>query len=318
MAASARGILVSTAGWSPEDWIERVKRHLPGRPVIDARAPFDPAEVGYAMAWKPPRGLIATCPNLKVIFSLGAGVDHLIFDTSLPDVPVVRIVDPSLTNRMTEWIVLHALLHLRQQKAYDAQQRDRVWYDRPQPAAGDVRVGVMGLGVLGQDAAEVLVRLGFQVAGWSRTPKTVDGIETYHGADGLAAFLARTDMLVVLLPHTSDTDGILNADLFRQLPRDGALGGAVLINAGRGRLQRAGDILAALERGDLMAASLDVFEVEPLEAESPLWPHPAVYVTPHSAASSDPRFLVGYVTGQIEAYERGERLKNVIDRATGY
>lgn len=318
MAASARGILVSTAGWSPEDWIERVKRHLPGRPVIDARAPFDPAEVGYAMAWKPPQGLIATCPNLKVIFSLGAGVDHLIFDPSLPDVPVVRIVDPSLTNRMTEWIVLHALLHLRQQKAYDAQQRDRVWYDRPQPAAGDVRVGVMGLGVLGQDAAEVLVRLGFQVAGWSRTPKTVDGIETYHGADGLAAFLARTDMLVVLLPHTSDTDGILNADLFRQLPRDGALGGAVLINAGRGRLQRAADILAALERGDLMAASLDVFEVEPLETESPLWPHPAVYVTPHSAASSDPRFLVGYVTGQIEAYERGERLKNVIDRATGY
>lgn len=318
MADSARGVLVSTAGWAPEDWMERVAQRLPGRPVIDARAPFDPAEVGYVMVWKPPHGLLATCPNLKVIFSLGAGVDHLIFDATLPVVPVVRIVDPSLTARMTEWVVLHALLHLRQQKAYDAQQRDHVWYDRPQPAAGDVRVGVMGLGVLGQDAAEVLVRLGFQVAGWSRTPKTVPGIATYHGADGLSAFLARTDMLVVLLPHTTDTDGILNASLFRQLPRDGALGGAVLINAGRGRLQRATDILAALDAGDLKAASLDVFETEPLDADSPFWSHPAVYVTPHSAASSDPRFLVGYVTGQIEAFERGEALQNVVDRQTGY
>ncbi len=198
-------------------------------------------------------------PNLKAVFSLGAGVDHLLADPTLPDVPLVRIVDPDLTMRMTEYVVLHVLMIHRRQRLYDAQQRERLWRDHDQPPAADVTVGIMGLGVLGRDAAEVLRRLGFKVAGWSRTPKTIAGIETFHGPEGLDAFLAAHRHSVCLLPHTPETEGILNLTLFRKLKRDGALGGAYLINAGRGKLQVDADILAALDEGALAGASLDVF-----------------------------------------------------------
>src|SRR5690606_3687027 len=148
----------------------------------------DPAKIDYACAWKPPPGLLATLPNLRAIFSLGAGVDHLLSDPTLPDVPIVRIADPDLTMRMTEYVVLHVLLHHRRFKLYDASQRARRWRDEGDPAASDVRVGIMGLGVLGQAAVAALRPLGFQLAGWSRTAKTVPGIETFSGEAGLKPF----------------------------------------------------------------------------------------------------------------------------------
>jgi glyoxylate/hydroxypyruvate reductase A len=214
--------------------------------------------------------------------------------------------------------VLHVLLHHRRQRAYDAQQRESLWRPIWQPAASEVRVGIMGLGVLGRDAAEVLARLGFRVAGWSRTPKPVPGLETFSGPRGLNAFLARTDILVCLLPLTAETRGILNRDLFAKLARDGALGAPFLINAGRGGLQVEADIVAALDAGVLQGATLDVFETEPLPESSPLWSHPGVTVTPHVAADSDPRRLVRNVLRQIERHEAGLGLENVVDRARGY
>ena len=187
--------------------------------------------------------------------------------------------------------------------------------EHDQRPAADVAVGVMGLGVLGQDAAQVLRRLGFQVAGWSRTPKHLDGIATFHGADGLARFLQRTEILVCLLPATPATQGVLCLDLFRQLKHDGALGGAYLINAGRGALQIDDDILAALDEGSLSGATLDVFPTEPLPVASPLWDHPQVTVTPHCAAASDPHALVANIVRQIERHERGLPLEHVVDRS---
>jgi glyoxylate/hydroxypyruvate reductase A len=181
-----------------------------------------------------------------------------------------------------------------------------------------VTVGIMGLGVLGRDAAEVLVRLGFRVAGWSRAPRQLPGVECFHGAAGLDAFLARTEILVCLLPHTPATEGILDLSLLRKLRRDGALGGAFLINAGRGRLQVDADILAALDEGALAGATLDVFPVEPLPATSPLWAHPKVTITPHNSAASVPEEVVAYIVGQIERFEAGHGLANVIDRTSGY
>ena len=219
---------------------------------------------------------------------------------------------------MTEYVVLHVLMHHRRQRLYDAQQRERVWFEHEQAPASAVALGVMGLGVLGRAAAAALARLGFRVAGWSRTPKTLPDIETFDGDDGLDAFLRRTEILVCLLPATPATQGMLDLKLIRKLKRDGAAGGAYLINAARGALQIEADILAALDEGTLAGATLDVFPTEPLPAMSPLWAHPKVTVTPHSAAASDPNALVANILRQIERFEAGLPLEHVIDRSAGY
>jgi glyoxylate/hydroxypyruvate reductase A len=312
-------LLVAITGWEPEPWIERFRRLLPDRKVVALGEPFDRRDVRYAAAWKHPPGSLAGLPNLDVVFSLGAGVDHLMTDPRLPDVPVVRVVDPDLTERMSEYVVLHCLMYLRQQRRYDAQQRDRVWFDdRFQPSARELRVGVMGLGVLGQDAARKLKLLGFDVAGWSRSEKRVDGIPTFAGEHGIDAFLRRTDILVCLVPLTPDTRGVLDRSLFTRLAHDGRLGGPILINAARGGVQVEADILACLDDGTLKAATLDVFETEPLPPESPFWAHPALTVTPHNAAMSEPDAIGRLVAEQIRAFERGEPLGNVVDRQLGY
>jgi glyoxylate/hydroxypyruvate reductase len=233
-------------------------------------------------------------------------------------VPIVRVAQDDLTERMSEYVVLHCLMHLRDQRRYDAQQRDRVWRDdRHPPKASEVRVGLMGFGVLGQDAARKLRTMGFDVAGWSRGAKRVEGFPVFAGHE-IDAFLARTDILVSLLPLTGNTRGILNRELFQKLPRDGALGGPVLINAGRGGLQVEADILACLDDGTLRAATLDVFETEPLPDDSALWSHPRVTVTPHNAAVSEPEATARYIVDQIRRFERGEPLQNVVDPGRGY
>ena len=278
-----------------------------------------PGDIRYACAWNAPPGLLASFPNLRAIFSLGAGVDHLAGDPTLPDVPIVRVVDPDLTVRMTEYVVLQVLMHHRRQRRYDIQQRDRVWRDIDnQPAATDVKVGIMGLGVLGLSAARALRHLGFQVAGWSRSRKPLPGIATFAGEGELDAFLAASEILVCLLPSTPDTQAILDLGLLRKLKRDGALRGAYLINAGRGALQVDADILAALDEGSLAGASLDVFPVEPLAPDSPFWADPRVIVTPHNAATVTPMALARHVLRQIGRLESGQPLENVVDRTRGY
>jgi glyoxylate/hydroxypyruvate reductase len=312
-------VLLAVTGLDPSSWEQRFRALAPRRDIRlwpDRRG--DPAAIAYACAWHAPRGVLAGFPNLRAIFSLGAGVDHILTDPTLPPVPVVRIVDPDLTMRMTEYVLLHVLLHHRRQRLYDAQQRGRIWHEHEQPPANAVAVGVMGLGVLGRDAAHALARIGFRTAGWSRTPKTLPGIETFHGSDGLDAFLQRTEILVCLLPATPVTLGILRLKLLRKLKRDGAAGGAYLINAGRGALQVDADILAALDEGSLAGATLDVFADEPLPETSPLWAHPNITITPHNAAASDPRALVANILRQIERLERGLPLEHVIDHAAGY
>ncbi len=276
-------------------------------------------DIDYALAWKPPPGELKKFPNLKAIFSLGAGVDHVYNDTDLPEnVPIVRVVDPNLTMRMSEYVVLHVLWHHRRQRIYDHFQSEGKWRDLSQPAASETRVGVMGLGELGIDAALKLKTMGFRVAGWSQSRKNIDGIDSFRGRGELKAFLNRTDILVCLLPLTDGTRGLLNGAVFRDLAKDGAGDGPVLINAGRGKLQNEQDILTALENGDLYAATLDVFEEEPLPSSSPLWSHPRVTITPHNAAVSDPRAINAYILRQIKRHRAGEKLDNVIDRAKGY
>lgn len=289
-----------------------------GWPVLRASDPdVDLSEARYAVIWKPDQNLFRRAPNLEVLFSGGAGVDHILTLPDLPDIPIVRFVDDSLTTRMSEWVVLQALSHLRQVPAYLKQQRERQWRELSQPEAKDLTVGVMGLGVLGQDSARKLKIMGFNVIGWSRSRKVIDGIETFDGAE-LDAFLSRTDMLVGLLPLTPDTRGIFDAALFSRLRQGGALARPVFINAGRGGSQVEADVVAALESGVLGGASLDVFEKEPLPTDSPLWRMENVIVTPHAASASDVRALFRNAQAQIERHEKGEPLQNVVDRRAGY
>ena len=321
MTKGALALLITggTENWSPPRWRERFIAVCPDRRVALLPADHvDPEAVRYAAVWKPVPGTLRAFPHLAAIFNLGAGVDALMADASLPDVPIVRVADADLTGRMTEYVVMHVLIHHRHQRYVDACQRDRRWEPPAQRAATAVRVGVMGLGVLGRDAAEVLRRIGFDVAGWSRSRKDIAGMATFAGEAELAPFLARTDILVCLLPLTPATRGILNRRTFSLLARDGALGGPVVINAGRGGLQVEADLLAALDDGTLAAATLDVFETEPLPAESPFWSHPKVTVSPHNAADTDPDAISVYVAEQIARHERGEALQNVVDRRLGY
>ncbi|HUH48612.1 MAG TPA: glyoxylate/hydroxypyruvate reductase A [Mycoplana sp.] len=291
------------------------------RDVIDLAHPANKARdlsgIDYAVVWKPGADLFSRANDLKAVFSGGAGVDHVMTLPGLPEVPVVRFVDPTLTTRMSEWVVLQCLLHLRQFKAYEALNAKRIWRELAQPEAKEVTVGIMGLGVLGSDAAAKLRVMGFDVIGWSRRKKEIEGIETFDAA-GLDAFLARTDILVGLLPLTAETRGFFNAALFSKLRRKGPLGGPVFVNAGRGGSQVEADILAALDNGTLAGASLDVFEQEPLPLESRLWTHEKVFVTPHAAAASDVKALFAHVEQQIARLEGGQSLQHVVDRSAGY
>jgi glyoxylate/hydroxypyruvate reductase len=311
--------LLVAVTWETQPWVERFTRYLPSREIMVLGEDFDRSRIRYVATWGPKPGSLNDLPNLEAIFSLGAGVDHLMGYPDLPDVPIVRVAQDDLTNRMSEYMVMHCLMYLRDHARFAEAQRARRWeQDRSPPIAADVRVGIMGFGVLGQDTAIKLKMMGFDVAGWSRAPKSVEGFKVYSGESGLDEFIARTDILVSLIPLTPDTRGILNRSLFRKLARDGRLGGPILINAGRGGLQVEADILTCLDDGTLKAATLDVFEKEPLPEASALWTHPRVTITPHNAAVSEPEATARYIADQIRRYEAGMPFQNVVDRTRGY
>jgi len=321
MTVGTLAVLINSTqqNWLPERWKARFDAVCGGRRVVLLPdASLDPAEVHYAAVWKPAPGDLGSFPNLRAIFNLGAGVDALMADKSLPNVPLVRVAVPDLTNRMTEYVVLHVLMHHRQEIYLRDSQCAKRWAPLYQWPASAVAVGVMGLGTLGADAADVLRRLGFRVAGWSCSPRTIEGVECFHGTSGMDAFLRKTDILVSLLPLTPDTHGILNRDVFAKLNRTSPLGAPVLINAGRGGLQNEADILACLDDGTLGGASLDVFVQEPQPADSRFWTHPKVVLTPHNAADTDADAISAYVAEQIARFEAGGALENVVDRGRGY
>jgi glyoxylate/hydroxypyruvate reductase A len=274
----------------------------------------NPAEIDYALVWRPEPGLLASLPNLKLILSLGAGVDHILCDPFLPrHVPIVRLVDPYMTDAMSEYITLQVLRLHRQDVDYRAQQEAGIWRELDQKNATERPVGILGFGELGQDAGRKLKGLGFDVAFWTRTPKSVAGFRGYAGEAGLAALLGRSEILVCLLPLTAATEGILNSATFGMLPR-----GAALINAARGQHLVEEDLLSALSNGQLSAAVLDVFRDEPLPPGHPFWRHPRIVMTPHSAAATHPPTAAPIILENIRCFEEGRPLLNRVDPARGY
>jgi glyoxylate/hydroxypyruvate reductase A len=274
----------------------------------------DTDDIEVALAWKPDRGLLASFRNIKLIVSLGMGVDHLLADDKLPaGVPIVRIMDDGLIGQMGEYAIYWALRHHRDIDKYAANQRTTTW--KPLDFVDTIhrRIGVMGLGTIGQDTAKKFAALGFPTAGWSRTAKTLAGIETFHGGDGFANFLARTDILVDVLPLTRDTRGLLDTRAFAALPK-----GAYLINMARGGHVVDADLLAALDSGHLSGATLDVFDQEPLPSDHPYWTHPKVHVTPHIAGATNPRTASPGIIENIKRLRAGQPLINTVDPKTGY
>jgi len=295
--------------WEP--WL----REGPFDTIVHERDAYRPEDIDYALSFRPPPGLMGALPNLKIMFSLGAGVDAFAADPKLPKhIALVRFVDSQLSTEMAQYVVMHVLLNHRSQREFDSAQSEHRWAQRLLARkTADTRIGILGLGEIGTVAGERLRDLGFPVAGWSRTAKRLPGIESFAGDAGLNPFLARSDYLICLLPLTPETRGILNAKTFAALPK-----GAYVINVARGKHLIERDLIAALDSGHLSGATLDVFETEPLPKDNLLWSHPKVTVTPHIAAISDPRVAARFVIDGIARAERGERHPNTVDWNRGY
>ncbi len=297
-----------------ESWHRAFRELLPDMEVRDWSDPGDPDAIEFALVWQPPRGALRGFPNLKAIFSIGAGIDHLSSDPELPEgVPIVRMVEPGLTAGMVEFVVMSALYHHRFMLDYALQQRSKTWREIEQIPTTRRRVGILGLGVLGGACADKLLDFGFPVAGWSRRPKDLPGVESFHGADGLTPFLKRSDILVCLLPLTPETEGILNAETLAALPR-----GAALISVGRGKHTFEADLLAALDSGQLGGATLDVFRDEPLPPDSPFWTHPRVVVTPHIASMTIAETAAEAVAANIRRIQAGQAPEHIVNLKRGY
>ncbi|WP_109479794.1 glyoxylate/hydroxypyruvate reductase A [Paraburkholderia sp. C35] len=273
----------------------------------------DPADVRYLAAWQPPEDPARTLPNLEVIFSVGAGIDQFDLTRVPPHIAVVRMMEPGIVEGMVEYVTQAVLTIHRDLFDYGLQQQQRVWREMPVRAASTRRVGVLGLGMLGTAVLERLRLFGFPCAGWSRSAHQIEGVECFAGLDTLDAFLARTDVLICLLPLTDATRGMLDGRVFGMLPK-----GASFINVGRGPQVVQQDLLDALDSGQLLNAILDVTDPEPLPAAHPLWTHPRVRITPHIASATRPETAVDVVLDNIRRWRDGVPMIGQIDRSRGY
>ena len=283
--------------------------------MLADRDSYKPDEIRYVAGFRPAPGFLKTLPNLKAVFSLGAGVDGFLRDPEFPkDLPLVRFVDPTLMHEMAQFVTMHVLIAHRGQRFFDAMQRQSKWQQRMlAKASRDTRIGILGLGDIGATIAASLLQFDFQLLGWSRSRKSVPGVKSFAGKEELPQFLAECDYCVCVLPLTDDTRGIMNADFFAMLPKD-----AFVINVARGGHLIEEDLIAALDSGHLSGAVLDVFQTDPLPADSPIWRHPKIAATPHIAGITDPKMALAYVADCVARCESGKPLDNIVDVGKGY
>ena len=306
-------LLLTPLFGSAETWRNAFAAEIPDLEVRVWPEVGNPGDIEVAAIGALPAGALRKLPNLRLIVSLFAGADALLRDPDLPDVPIARGGDPAGDAMMNETTLLHVLRHHRYMPAYLQAQARCEWIKMPLQRASERKVGVMGLGVIGLAAAKTLVGLNFQVAGWVRHPRPSNDIKVFSGPDQLGEFLAHSEILVNLLPLTVETRGIINADLLRRLPA-----GAAIINLGRGDHVVEVDLIAALDSGHLAGATLDVFPVEPLPSDNPLWRHRGVTVMPHVSRRLVPEDMVRRICNSIRKIRADESLTQLIDPHRGY
>jgi glyoxylate/hydroxypyruvate reductase len=294
-------------------WQLLMSQKAPDLPLLIWPETGDPRAVRYIAVWVPPHDMLTQFPNVKIVFSVGAGVDQ--FDVScLPaHIPLVRMLEPGIAEGMVEYVMLAVLALHRNLIDYIAGKAARRWSPIQLVPAALRRVGILGLGQLGEAAFRKLSSFGFAMSGWSRSPRIIDGVTCHAGQAALPEFLAGCDILVCLLPLTPETHSILDARLFAMLPH-----GAALVNAGRGGHLVQDDLLVALDSGQLSAAMLDVTDPEPLPGSHPLWQHPRLLITPHVASMTRPETAVDFVLQTIRRHESGLPLHGLVDRGRGY
>ena len=271
-------------------------------------------QVEFALVWKHPHGVFKNYPNVKVIASMGAGVDHILSDPNLPsDVVITRLVDEMLSTDMVEFVRALVMNHLRKLSVYKYQEEKNIWQQHAYRSINEVNIGVMGLGVLGRHVALQLRDLGFNLFGWSKSSKEFDGVKTFAGTTEFSAFLNQSHILICLLPLTNQTRNILDKNLFSQLPK-----GAFIINVARGEHLVDEDLIEMVNNGHLSGASLDVFRKEPLRSDHPFWQHPQINVTPHVASITNPASAVKQILENYHRLQRGQPLVNTISKEKGY
>jgi len=297
-----------------EEWRKIVARRAPDLDFHIWPETGDPANVRYLVAWDIPDNVKVLFPGLEVIFATGAGIDHIDFSRIPPEIPTVRMVESGISAGMAEYVVMSVLGAHRHLIDYIAQQRDGKWQEQRVVPASKRTVGVMGTGVLGTKVLEALAPFQFKLRAWSKTPRSLgENVRSFSGVAALDEFLSGCDILICLLPLTDQTRGLLDARCFAILPRN-----AVVINASRGGNLVEADLIAALDRGHLSGAILDVAQVEPLPAGHPFWTHPRILLTPHIATMTQPETAAEVVLQNIERHLQGLPLFNVVDRQRGY
>lgn len=314
MGNAVKIIFASAHDVNPESWIQPLQALVPQAEIHNWVDDGQPIGAQLAVVWNPPRDIFMRETGLKAVFNLGAGVDALFRLTGLgDDVPIVRLEDAGMAVQMAEYAMYALLRASRQFDRYEGQQKQGQWEPLPDIQREKWPVGVMGMGLMGARVAQTLAGLDYPVAGWSRSGKDLPGIEGFAGHEQLPAFLARTRVLINVLPLTSETSGILCRKTLQQLLPD-----AHVINVGRGGHLVEEDLLALLDSGHIQGATLDVFRQEPLPQEHPFWTHPRVTITPHVAAASLRETSIAQVAGNINRYLRGEPLTGVVVRGRGY
>jgi glyoxylate/hydroxypyruvate reductase A len=299
-------------------WLHDLALALPGADIREWQ-PGDTAPADYAVVWRPPPEMLADRPDLKAVFNLGAGVDAIVElerthpGTLPPNALLVRLEDTGMAVQMVEYATHAVLRYMRRFDEYDALQRDHKWEKLTPHARDEFTVGVLGLGVLGTKVVETLTTLGVPVRGFSRTKKDIDGVLTFAGPEQFDAFLDGAKMLINLLPHTPDTQGILNRRTFERLAP-----GAYLVNLARGAHLVDEDLLHAMKSGQIAAATLDVFHTEPLPEDHPFWRTPRITLTPHISAMTLREESVAQVAEKIAAHARGEPISGIVDVKLGY